>query len=334
MSLRLLEIFIPSEYEDAVRDMLKDVEAHWIHFEGSHERILRVHILIDQEQVDSVVTPLKKRFHMIVDFRITIIPVEATIPHEKPETEEGKPDAPRKKKFFGRVSQDELYNDISASSKTTGIYILLIILSTIVVATGLSSGNVAVIIGAMVIAPLLGPNVALSLATTLGDPDLGYSAGKALVTGILLCLGASLIIGLFFPVNISSPEIVSRTKLGTGDIVLGLASGTAGALSFTAGISTTLVGVMVAVALLPPLTTAGILLGAGKFTAALNAFLLFLANVICINLTGVVTFFSLGIRPSTMWKEEKARKMTMLVITIWALSLILLIFLIIFSKHK
>ena len=142
----------------------------------------------------------------------------------------------------------------------------------------------------MVIAPLLTPNVALALATTLGDTQLAKRAFKTFAIGFCLSLTIAIALGLFFEVDLSIPAIASRTTIAISDIALAIAAGAAGTFAFTTGLPGTLIGVMVAVALLPPLMTSGILLGDGKFFAALNAFLLVATNVICINLAGVVTF--------------------------------------------
>ena len=96
----------------------------------------------------------------------------------------------------------------------------------------------------------------------------------------------SVIIGVLLQVNPASPEMASRNAVGMGDIVVALASGCAGALAFTTGVSATLIGVMVAVALLPPLVTFGLLLGGGHPAPAMGALSLFLVNLICVNLAG------------------------------------------------
>ncbi len=103
--------------------------------------------------------------------------------------------------------------------------------------------------------------------------------------------------------------------------MLALAAGTAGALAFTTGIHTPLVGVMVAVALLPPLVASGLCVGAGRWTMAGGAFLLFLANLICINLAGVATFLVHGIRPRTWWEADKARKAARVALGVWLVLL-------------
>jgi len=183
------------------------------------------------------------------------------------------------------------------------------------------------IIDAMVIAPLLGPNVAMSLATTLGDYELGISAIKTNLSGIALSFLISLTLGLFVTVNPEQPEILARTVIGYGDIVLALASGIAGALAFTSGLSATLIGVMVAVALIPPLVVSGVLLGSGHISESLDAILLLTINMICINLSGTLVFVSQGIRPVNWWEAAKAKKSTRVAISVWTILLLVLILL-------
>jgi uncharacterized hydrophobic protein (TIGR00341 family) len=133
-------------------------------------------------------------------------------------------------------------------------------------------------------------------------------------------------------VNPQTPEIFSRTEVGLSDIVLALASGAAGALAFTSGLSAALIGVMVAVALLPPLVTLGLLVGAGEFRMALGAMLLFLTNIICVNLAGVATFLFQGIRPLSWWEAAKAKKATYYAIVLWAFLLTVLIIVVLYAK--
>jgi uncharacterized hydrophobic protein (TIGR00341 family) len=186
-----------------------------------------------------------------------------------------------------------------------------------VASIGVLRDNLAVVIGAMVIAPLLGPNVALSLATTLGDGNLARTALKASAVGIGLALALSFAIGYFLDVDPSIHEIASRTDVGLSDAAIALAAGAAGALAFTSGVPTALVGVMVAVALLPPLVTCGLLLGSNSLQLAGRALLLFLTNLIAINLSGVVCFLFQGVSPQDWWEADKAREATIKAILLW-----------------
>lgn len=102
------------------------------------------------------------------------------------------------------------------------------------------------------------------------------------------------------------PEIFSRTIVSYREILIALASGVAGALAYTTGAPSTLIGVMVAIALIPPLVTSGLFIGACYGLKGFNALLLVLVNMICINLAGVVTLLYMGIRPYSWWEASKA----------------------------
>lgn len=133
-------------------------------------------------------------------------------------------------------------------------------------------------------------------------------------------------------INPGAPEIVARTDVGYGNIVLALAAGAAGSLAFTTGVPAVLVGVMVAVALLPPLTTAGMLAGDGHWFQAGNALLLLIANIASVNLAAMATFVIQRIQPRTWWEAERAKKAQWIAIATWALTLIVLAVIIAFAR--
>jgi len=102
---------------------------------------------------------------------------------------------------------------------------------------------------------------------------------RALLTalaGIAAAMALSVIIGAMLHVDPAFSEVASRTRVRLGNTAVALASGCAGALAFTTGVSAALIGVMVAVASLPPLVTFGLLLGGGHPVLAMGAFSLFL----------------------------------------------------------
>ena len=335
MALRLIEMVLPEENSEGVHELLKGQQVLDIWYESLLEGQVLVKILLLAEKTQTVLDILQKNFAMTKGFRIIILPAEASIPRpveeEPPQKEEVQPEKKPEIKV-ARISREELYADIVDRSRLSKIYIEMIFLSSIVASFGLLSNNIAVIIGAMVIAPLLGPNVALSLATTLGDIALVRTALKANLAGILIALAISVFIGFTFTVNPDTPEIASRTKVGLDSIIVALASGSAGVLAFTAGISAILIGVMVAVALLPPLAAFGLLLGSGHEVQAMGALLLFSINIICINLAGVVTFLAHGIHPRTWWEADKALRATQIAIVLWVILLLALTAVVLLSR--
>jgi uncharacterized hydrophobic protein (TIGR00341 family) len=337
MALRLIELILPEDQLQYAQGILKDCQAIGIWNENLQENKVLIRILLPAERTEEAMDTFEKHFSIVDGFRIILFPVEASIPRpQEPEEELAKQeDIPPEQQLasnIGRISREELYNDIADSSRITKVFIIMVALSSIVAAIGLLRSNVAVIIGAMVIAPLIGPNMALSLATTLGDIGLTRNALKTSIAGILTALILSILIGFVFTINPAAPEMASRTVVGIGDIVLALSAGSAGALAFTTGLPTILIGVIIAVSLLPPLVSCGMLFGAGYWDSAFNAMILLIINVICINLAGVLTFLLQGIKPVTWWEADKAKKATRRAIVIWVSLLLILLIIIILSQ--
>jgi uncharacterized hydrophobic protein (TIGR00341 family) len=317
MALRLIEMVLQEKDGAEVRELLKE------HKVLEHRQLrlpdgeVLVRILLDAEQSEAVLDLLEKQYAGGEGNRVVILAVEATLPRADPEPAAASGQAPPEEQPPGRIGREELYEDIKDAARCSRVYLAMAVLSTIVATVGLYYNSVAIIIGAMVIAPLLGPNMALSLATALGDLPLLRRALLTGLGGIATAMALSAIIGVLLQVNPASPEVASRDAVGIGDIAVALASGSAGALAFTTGVSATLIGVMVAVALLPPLVTSGLLLGGGQLALAIGALSLFLMNLICVNLAGVTTFLVQGIRPATWWEKDRAVKATRIAIGLW-----------------
>ena len=329
MSLRLIEIILPEkENLERLRELLQDhpVIEIWEDLISGEKNLVK--ILVKAEESEEILDLLEKRFSKSEQFRIMLLEVEATIPRpEKTKKDEPEeiPENKNKAKTVGRISREELYADMDSQGNISSVYIVLIVLSSIVASIGILKDNVAIIIGAMVIAPLLGPNMALALGTTLGDTDLIIRALKANLVGIVTTLALSIIIGIIFSVDPGVGELSSRTQVGLGDVAIALAAGVAGTLSFTRGLPSALIGVMVAVALLPPTVTVGMLIGSNNMSLVPGAVQLVLVNIICVNLAGVTTFFLKGVRPRTWWETKKAEKATRIAIIIWSLLLVILV---------
>ena len=155
----------------------------------------------------------------------------------------------------------------------------------------------------------MGPNIALALATALGDTELIWKSLKTGAAGFVVALSLSILIGKLWHLNFDSRELLARTDVGLDSVALALASGAAAVLSLSTRLPSVLVGVMVAVALLPPTATMGLMLGAGKFKLAVN--------VVSVNLSAKVTFLVRGIKPRTWLEKQKARQSMTVYIVFW-----------------
>jgi uncharacterized membrane protein len=123
-------------------------------------------------------------------------------------------------------------------------------------------------------------------------------------------------------------QLTARAQVDWPDVVLAVAAGTVGALAFTTGIHTPLVGVMVAVALLPPLVATGLLAGTGLWVQSMKAALLYSTNLVCIMLGAVATFMLQGVHPRTWWEADEAKRSSrraLGMLTVLALVLVTLI---------
>ena len=333
MAYRLIELTAPDECMNEAKQLIKEdqVIQMWSDDGGEGKSVLRV--LLPVEYTETLMDEFVDSFEKYEEFRLMLFNVEATLPRPE-ENQEEKKKAEENKKEDGdtaeRISREELYTDIVESSRFSKVYIATIFLSVLVACVGLLNDSVAVIIGAMVIAPLLGPNVSLALASTLGDLELAWRSLKTAGGGLVIGLVLSFLIGMIWEADPANTEIATRTVVGLGDIIVALAAGSAGVLAFTRGISAAIIGVMVAVALLPPLAALGLLLGSGLYPEAFGAFILVVVNIICINLAGTVTFLVQGIRPRKWWEEKKAKRAIRVAISIWVSLLVIFTFIILY----
>jgi uncharacterized membrane protein len=124
-----------------------------------------------------------------------------------------------------------------------------------------------------------------------------------------------------------------RTDINYAGTAIALASGAAASLSLVTGLSSVLVGVMVAVALMPPAVTIGLMLSDASFDYAVGASMLLAVNIVCINLSAKLVFLLKGIQPRTWLETRKARQSRSLYLLVWITLLILLIMMI-YLRHK
>lgn len=324
MPLRLVQIIVPPDCRRDVDRALKGAEpsGRWTLDQPTGAELME--IVVEADQVEPLVDRFTDCFEDRKEFRITLLPVEAT----RPPVEED-PDAPAGPDHSdgsrARVSRDELRGNAMEQAELTWVYLAMVAASTVVAAIGLLRDDVAVIIGAMVIAPLLGPNVALAMAATLADLELGKRAAVSLLAAGGTALAISVAAGFLVTVDPSVAAIADRTRPGTSDLLLAFSAGVAGSLAFTSGFPQAVIGVMVAVALLPPLVIFGLLIGAGLPALATGAAILFLINVFSVNLAGVATFLVRGVRPAGWSDKEKARTSVRWAALTWTVLLLLLL---------
>lgn len=288
------------------------------HYSNDDERHV-VRLLVAGESIQRVLDGIQQLHVSANELRVVVLPVEATIPQD---------DSSEAAVNKARTSRESLFQEVSNNTRLDQNYILLVVLSTIVAALGMLENNVAVVIGAMVIAPLLGPNIALALGTVLGNNKLMSRAVITFFVGIGVAFIISFLLSYVYPLAPLSDELLTRTNVSYSAIAMALASGAAAALSMTTGLSSILVGVMVAVAILPPAATVGLMLGYQRYELAFGAFILLSINVVCINLSAIIVFMSKSIRPRTTGEKLQARQMMLLYLSMWIILLGVLMYVI------
>jgi uncharacterized hydrophobic protein (TIGR00271 family) len=191
----------------------------------------------------------------------------------------------------------DVRREVEDMSTPVRSYFVLVVLSTAIASYGLLAGSTAVVIGAMLVAPLMGPIFGVALGLITGSRRLLFRSGFSESIGVFLVVLISLLIAKFGPDVELGPEIISRTRPTILDLAIALASGLVGAFALAnERTNAALPGVAISTALVPPLAACGICLGFGQWALAGGAFVLFLANFLAIELAAALVFTIYGMR--------------------------------------
>lgn len=195
---------------------------------------------------------------------------------------------------------------VTAGSGLTGSYLAMNAAATLIAGLGLLQNSPAVIIGAMLIAMLFGPIMGIALGLAEGDLTLLARSFSSELVGVTAVLIIGYITGIASHRLLMGSEILSRTAPNFLDLLTGLVGGLAGGFTFVStGLTGVVVGVAIAISLVPPLTSCGILLAHHLPGLAAGAFLLFLANFTAIAIGAMIVFWLAGHRPRA---EGQARR--------------------------
>lgn len=203
--------------------------------------------------------------------------------------------------------QRRLITQLHQGARADSNYYVLIFLSAFIATLGLLLNSAAVIIGAMLVAPLMTPILSLSLGIVLGDVRMLRIAVESVIRGVLAAVGIAVLLTVLLPAVTVTPEITARTEPTLLDLFVALASGAAGAYALgRKEVAAALPGVAIAAALMPPVCTIGTGLALRQPRVAGGAALLFLTNLVAISVAGSLIFLLLGIRPQIHQREQRA----------------------------
>ena len=249
----------------------------------SERKFYKFEIIATDEETGPLLSELEKAgFGKSFWNSITIIDVKASIP-------------PRKKKELApTISNEEIEADIKKGASLNWVYVGFISLSAIIIALGLLGGNVIVVIGGMLIAPIIYPIIGSSYFLLKGNFKKASKTVLSETWGILLAVFWGMIIASIITNVKMNPLLLGRSIVSFYDIGIAIFSGAAGALSVATRNLGEFSGVAIAVALIPPATAVGIGIGMSNWMLFSGAIGLALINLICVHLAAILTFSILG----------------------------------------
>jgi len=325
MAYQRIDLLAKDLSVEDVRSVLDEIEPVDVFIVKREDGLDLATLVVDDSVNQATIEALEKRYGKHDKFQLFVYDIAARLPRpsesETQQTEESK-DARE------RISREELLDDLEPGSRVRWIYIAQVLISCVVAAIGMIRDSVALVIAAMVIAPLLIPCMSLALGTTIGDLKMVWRSVLTAAAGVCAGFAISLCIGFFVVFDPAVKQLSSRAEVRYTDLIVAIAAGVAGALAVTTGVSASLIGVMVAVALVPPLVAGGLFIGGGQWDAAMGAALLLASNVVCVNLAAVGVFLIQGIRPSNWAEQDRAKLAVRHALAVWIVLLVVLIVLI------
>ncbi|MGM0522945.1 MAG: TIGR00341 family protein [Bacillota bacterium] len=336
MELQMIEIYVPNKDVEAFKEKAEEFRVINVWRTRTNDQISLFKVLVEKQYTEDILDFLETEHAFSEELHAFLYDISTYLPRIDEEEQEQKK-AENKEEAeeeddsveITRASRHELYNVVESASHFSVNYRWMLVLSSLIAAAGLINDSAAVVIGAMVIAPLIGPFTALSFAALLGDLKLMRRSLLTSTLGILIPLAIAIGFGVIFGAPLSSTEFLSRTEVSIMDIIIALAAGSAGALSFVKRVSEALVGVMVSVALLPPTVVLGMIIGAGEWGMVITPLLLVLVNIHAILLSAILVFWLTGIKPIN-WKEVQVASVSRIAALVFVSVVIVILAVVIF----
>lgn len=329
--MRLIQVTIPTGKRDAILGALDDEEIDYVLSDetSGREYTAIAYVPVPQNAVEAVLDRLREEgideegYTVVLDAN-TVVSRRFEELQERYEEEEESEE---------RIAREELVTSTRSMAPPLSTYVTMTLISAVIATAGLLLNSPAVVVGSMVIAPLVGPAMSASIGTVVDDTDMFRRGVKLQVLGVLLSiLSAALFASLVRTIHLIPPiadvttieQVRERIAPDFLSLAVALGAGVAGVVSLSAGVSTALVGVMIAVALIPPAATVGIGIAWGQPFTALGAGVLVLVNVLSINLAALITLWYKGYRPQRWFRADEARSATLKRIGVLVVSILIL----------
>ncbi|NHN59925.1 MULTISPECIES: TIGR00341 family protein [Halorussus] len=315
--MRLLQIAVPVGKRDGVERVLSDNDVDYFLTDETSGRDYAALVFVPTgpEDVEALVDELRA-IGIERKGYVTVGKLETVLSDRFERQQHDGPTAESTvEETDGRIAREELRARAAAVAPITPNYVVFTVVSTIIATAGLLMNSAAVVVGSMVIAPLIGPPIAASVGSILDDDDLFRTSVKAQFAGLLVAVASAAAFAGLLRATVMPhadlhvvEQVAERINPGALALVVALGAGVAGAMSLTSTTSVALVGVAIAVALIPPAATVGLGIAYGDLTAAVSAGILVLINVLSINVASLGTLWVQGYRPEHWFAEQAARR--------------------------
>jgi len=322
MQLKTLHFLCTDEKAaKSIRDLIGQDKTIIEQWEVENKKSVSLFYLVNDQDQD-LFDDLQEMADKEDTIRLIIQTIDASIPknyeEERKEKEENTPF------FFDVISREEMQEIIRPQARLNGTFLSLVVLSSIVASIALIMDNVPLLVGAMVLTPLLGPNMALALASATTDIQLIKRAIMAGGVGVVLSFAVAVLIGFIYAKPAGADVTPLFQSYGYGSILVGICAGISATILLLQGKLSSLIGVMVAVAFLPPIAMTGLAFSAGQTDLSLSALMLFAINLAAFNLSVKVVLFIAGVRPKKTDNPEDGTHLLLLYIAAWFLAVCIL----------
>ncbi|WP_138006608.1 TIGR00341 family protein [Halalkalirubrum salinum] len=325
--MRVIQTLVPTGKHDVVVNTLTTESIDFAMTEETSDSAYSdvVYIPVDGDEVERIVELLRdvgieRDGYMVVSEAETIVSDRFEAQSEAT----GEPNGER-------ISRDELRTKARNLSRSTPNYVALTVISAVVAAAGLLQNSASVVVGSMVIAPLIGPAMASCVGTVINDDDLFWEGIRSQAVGLAVALVSATLFAFAYRYFLAPElellliqQVAERAHPGLLALAIAIGAGTAGALSLTSGADEALVGVMIAVALMPPTASVGLGIAYAEPALAFGAGVLVLVNLLSINAAGIATIWIKRYRPSHWYDVRRARRVTLERLVTFGLAILLL----------
>ncbi|MHA1988833.1 MAG: TIGR00341 family protein [Promethearchaeota archaeon] len=287
--MRQVQIILENKQKELIQKVLEVINTdlnikHMLVLEGDSNSL----IIVSQKNV--YVPELIKKLEEIgvgTEFGIiNILPLEARIPELPKRIYEDTDE------LTARITQEEIRLKVENRSKPSFNYFLFIILSAIIAGAGLILNSPAVVIASMVISPLMGPILGLSFGIVTSDRKMIRNSTIAQAVGSLISIGSGILLGGIRNLFVENPQITmemsTRYFPNAFDLMIAICASIAVGFSVSGSVKSTLIGMAIALSLMPPAVNVGLALMYGSLSLSFGSLILLLTNIIIINICTMI----------------------------------------------